>query len=160
MGDARLSLEWAGILSCNNPHSKLVVDVFRVRAPGSAPRESPVFQDQLQILNIQYKVPQANMPRKSPDALFLVVPSNPTHRETFRQYESSFTKHKMVGVVSPKEDFIFLVSPRNSQAARFFPEMQRGHLLGIYFDQSRGSAARREEPSPGGASPEARAFQA
>lgn len=31
MDDENFSLEWAGILSCNHPHSKLVVDCFKIK---------------------------------------------------------------------------------------------------------------------------------
>jgi hypothetical protein len=30
MNDDNFNLEWSGILSCNNPHSKLVIDCFRI----------------------------------------------------------------------------------------------------------------------------------
>lgn len=151
MRDTNFSLEWAGILSCNNPHSKLVVDCFRIldyksNTPSSGnplaqratlnTKEPQIFQHNLQILNIQYKIPEDNMIDQAPDHLFLIVPSNPTHQKIFQQYEHSFTEHKMIGMVSAKSNFIFLISPRNNKVLKYYPQMQKGHLLGIYFVQN------------------------
>ena len=84
-------------------------------------------------MNIQYKIPEINLPDQIPDHLFLLVPSNPTHRKMFYQYERSFTETKMIGMISTKENFVFLISPRNEKVLKYYPEMEKGHLLGIYF---------------------------
>jgi hypothetical protein len=51
----------------------------------------------------------------------------------FYQYERSFTDTKMIGMISTKENFVFLISPRNDKVLKLYPEMEKGHLLGIYF---------------------------
>jgi IMP cyclohydrolase len=87
-------------------------------------------------MNIQYKIPEANMPNQIPDHLYLIVPSNPTHRTKFCEYEKSFKNTKNIGMISTKENCFFFISPRNETALRFYPEMQDGHLLGIYFPKT------------------------
>ena len=99
-------------------------------------QEPVLFNEKLQILNIQYKIPEADMPDQVPDYLYLIVPSNPTHRKMFYKYETSFTMKKLTGMTATKIDFIFLISPRNEKVLKFFPSMNKGHLLGMYFIKS------------------------
>lgn len=77
------------------------------------------------------------MPEQVPEHLFLIVPSNPTHRKMFHQYEKSFSENKMIGIIFTKDNFVFLISPKNDKVSNFYPNMQKGHLLGIYFTRVR-----------------------
>lgn len=143
-----LELCWSGILSFNNPHSKLIVDLFLLKEH-SVNNQNESYQGFVKnmesILNIQETLPQSFIPQQKPSNLFLLVPSNSTHLQHFSIYQNSLIEEKTVGKSILKDESIIFILPFTI-AKSFYPETQNCQFLCVCYKFNSTESVKQQKP--------------